>query len=465
MGELDDLRARVALLEQENETLRAPRRRPAARSVVAGIVLGVAVLLAPIAAIGTWARLQLVDADRFVATFAPLAEDPDVQDFLADQVSAAIDEQVDLEAVVGELFDGIRTLDLPPRAESALKLLEAPAASGLSSLIDGVVRDVVSSEQFADIWAQSLRVAHERAVALLQNSQDTALQLADDGVLSLDLGVVVERVKATLAERGVGFADLIPVIDRSVPIAQADALVLVRTVYQLAVAAGFWLPWVVAGLLVVGILLARNRPRALFWTSAALAAAFLLLAAGMGIGRTFFLGAVSPSIMSAAAAASLFDEVTSLLASTIAALALVAVLVAVWAWLAGTSRPAVRARTLFEDGFAAMRGAAERRGVTTGRFGAVVDRYRGPILVAGLVLALLLLIVTRPVTFGAVIGVTVGLLVLVVLVELLRRPSEIEGDEAIAAEEALADDHGPLTEGTVAPGDAATPAEEITPRG
>ncbi|MCT1479221.1 hypothetical protein [Microbacterium sp. p3-SID336] len=185
----------------------------------------------------------------------------------------------------------------------------------------------------------------------------------------------------------------------------------------------------------------------------------------MGIGRTFFLGAVSPSIMSAAAAASLFDEVTSLLASTIAALALVAVLVAVWAWLAGTSRPAVRARTLFEDGFAAMRGAAERRGVTTGRFGAGVDRYRGPILVAGLVLALLLLIVTRPVTFGAVIGVTVGLLMLVVLVELLRRPPEIEGDEAIAAEEALADDDGPLTEGTVAPGEAATPAEEITPRG
>ncbi|WP_431807059.1 hypothetical protein [Microbacterium paraoxydans] len=430
MGELDELKARVELLERENEALRAPRRRPSARGILAGIVLAVAVLLAPVAVLGTWARLQLVDADRFVATFGPLAQDPDVQDFVADQVSAAIDEQVDLDAVVGELFDGLRTLDLPPRAESALTLLEAPAASGLSSLIDGVVHDVVSSAQFADIWSQSLRVAHERAVAVLQDQPGTALQLADDGVLSLDLGVVIERVKEALAERGVGVADLIPVIDRSIPIAQADALVLVRALYQVAVAAGFWLPWLLVGLVVVGILLARDRSRALFWTSAALAVAFLLLAAGMGIGRSFFLGAVSPSIMTAAAAAALFDAVTTLLSSTVAALALLAVLVAVWAWVAGSSRAAVRTRTAAESGFAAIRGAAERHGVTTGRFGVAVDRYRGPILVAGLVVALLVLILSRPVTFGAVLGVTVGVLVLVVLVELLRRPPGSPAEDA-----------------------------------
>ncbi|MFK3679525.1 hypothetical protein ACI2IP_17525 [Microbacterium sp. NPDC090218] len=428
MSELDDLRARVLLLEQENETLKSvtderPRRRPVARSIVAGIVLAVAVLMAPIAAMGTWARLQLVDDDRFVATFAPLADDPDVQDFVSDQVSAAIHEQVDLDAVVGDVFDGLRELDLPPRAASALTLLEAPAASGLTSLVDGVVHDVVASDQFADIWAQSLRFTHERAVALMQNSPDTAWQLGDDGVLSLDLGLVVERVKSVLAERGVGFADLIPVVDRSIPIAQADALVLVRTVYQIAVAAGFWLPWVVLGLVVAGILIARNRPRALFWTSAALAAAFLLLSAGMGIGRTFFIGAVSPSIMTAAAAQSLFDQVTSLLSSTIAAIALVGVLVAVWAWVAGSTRSAVAIRGALGSGFAAIRGTWERRGLSTGRFGLAVDRFHGPIVIVGMALALLILIMTRPVSFGSVFGVTVGLVVYLILVELLRRPS------------------------------------------
>lgn len=430
MSELDDLRARVLLLEQENQTLKIetrekPRRRPVGRSIVAGIVLAVAVLLAPIAAMGTWARLQLVDADRFVATFAPLAEDPDVQDFIAAQASAAIQEQVDLTAVVGEVFDGLRELDLPPRAASALTLLEAPAASGLTSLVDGVIHDVVASDQFADIWAQSLRFTHERAVAIMQNSPDTALQLADDGVLSIDLGLVVERVKSVLTERGVGFADLIPEIDRSIPIAQADALVLVRTIYQIAVAAGFWLPWVVLGLVVAGILIARNRPRALFWTSAAFAVAFLLLSAGMGIGRTFFIGAVSPSIMTSAAAQALFDEVTSLLSSTIVALAMVGVLIAVWAWLAGSSRSATASRGVLESGFSAVRATWERRGLSTGRFGLAVDRFHGPIVIVGMALALLILIVTRPVSFGSVIGVTIGLIVFMILIELLRRPTAV----------------------------------------
>jgi hypothetical protein len=453
MSELDDLRARVLLLEQENQTLKSTpgekaRRRPVGRSIVAGLVLAVAVLLAPIAAMGTWARLQLVDADRFVATFAPLAEDPDVQDFIADQASAAIQEQIDLTAVVGEVFDGLRELDLPPRAASALTLLEAPAASGLTSLVDGVVHDVVASEQFADIWAQSLRFTHERAVAIMQNSPDTALQLADDGVLSIDLGLVVDRVKSVLSERGVGFADLIPQIDRSIPLAQADALVLVRTVYQIAVAAGFWLPWVVLGLLVVGVLIARNRSRALLWTSAGFAVAFLLLSAGMGIGRTFFIRAVSPSIMTPAAAQSLFDEVTSLLSSTIVALALVGVLIAVWAWLAGSSRSAVAVQGILDSGFSAVRGTWERRGFSTGRFGLAVDRFHGPIVIVGMALALLILILTRPVSFGSVVGVTIGLVIFMILVELLRRPSAITS---------AADDEPVATATEVPPRDTADP--------
>lgn len=428
MTELDDLRARVRALEQENTSLRAPRRRPRGRSVVAGIVLVLAVLISPIAAMGTWARLQLVDADQFVATFAPLAQDPDVQEFVADQVSAAIHEQVDLTAVVGDVFDGLRELDLPPRAESALTLLEVPAASGLVGLVDGVVHDLVASDQFATIWAESLRFTHERAVAIMQNSPDTALQLADDGVLSVDLGVVIARVKAELAERGVGFADLIPEIDRSIPIAQADALVLVRTVYQVAVSSGFWLPWIVLGLLVVGVLLARDRPRAVLWTSLGFALVFLLFSAGLGIGRGFFIGAVSPSIMTAAAAESMFDMLTSLLSSTIAALALVGVVVAAWAWIAGSSPIARKLRGAAESGFASIRRAGERRGLSTGRFGAGVDRFRGPILVTGMLLAVLILIVNRPVSFGIIIGLVLALLGLVLVVELVRRPTDVETD-------------------------------------
>ncbi len=431
MSELDELRERVLLLERENDTLRSPkRRRFRGKSLVGAILLVVAVVLAPIAAMGTWARLQLVDTDRFVATFAPLASDPDVQDFVAEQVSTAIHERVDVSAIVGEVFDGIRSLGLPPRADAALTLLEGPAANGAASLIDGVVHDVVQSEQFADVWSQSLRFTHERATAILQNDPDTAVQLGDDGAVTIELGVVVDRVKEAMSDRGIGLADMIPEIDRSIPVAQADGLVLVRTVYQVADIGGFWLPWLVLGLFVAGVLLMRDRPRAIFWSSAAFALVFLLFAGGMGIGRGVFIRAVSPSVMSADAAAALFEQLTSLLAGTIAALALVGVLIAIWAWLAGSARTAVAFRGLVESGFSAVRRAAERRGLSTGAFGRGVDRFRGPIFIVGALAAMTLLIVMRPVTFGAVIGAGVGLLILLLLIELLRRPEE---DAAVQA--------------------------------
>lgn len=435
MGELDDLKARVAELEQENESLRRPRRRPALTSVVAAVALVLAILLAPIATLGTWARMQLVDTDRFVATFAPLASDPDVQDFVADQVNTAIMEQVDLDAVVGDLFDGLRALDLPPRAESALTLLEAPAARGAASLIDGVVHDLAASEQFADIWTQSLRFTHERATAIIQDQPGTALQLADDGVLSIDLGLLVERVKATLTERGVGIADLIPVIDKTVPIAQADALAIVRTVHSVAVTGGYWLPWIVLGLLVAGVLLARNRTRALLWSAGGFAVVFLLFAAGVSIGRGFFIRAVTPDTMSVGAAESLFDGLTVLMRSTITALAFLGVVVAIWAWFAGTSRPATAARGLLRSGFASARDAAERHGLSTGRFGQGVGRYHAPILVVGIVAALAVLLMTRPIAFSTVVWVTLGFLVFVVIVELVRRPApDAAPEEATATE-------------------------------
>lgn len=425
--EIDELRARIAELEDENAALRGASRgsRPGrARAAVAVLLIILGLVLAPVAAIGTWARLELVDTERFVATFAPLAEDPAVQAFVADQVTAAIEENIDVDAVVADVIDGIRQLNLPPRADSALVLLQAPAAQGLRSLIAGTVDDVVASPAFATIWEQSLRVTHARAVAIIQGDPDALLTLQDDGTLAVRLDLVIEAVKTELADRGVGLAASIPVIQRQIPIATASSLVLVRTVYQVAVAVGYWLPWAVAALLVGGVALSRRRLHALAWAGAGFAAVFALLASGLGIGRTFFLGAVSPSVMPAAAAEALFGQLTALMLSAIVALAVMGAFVAVGAWLAGPSRPATFLRTTTGSGFASLRRAGDRHDVGTGRFGELVDRWRTTILVVAASAGGLAIFVSRPPTVAGVVGVVVVVAVVFVLVELLRRPAD-----------------------------------------
>src|SRR5262245_7751817 len=87
-----ELQARVAELEAENRALKseadaaatalgatppdeaaARRGRGRGRTAAAIVLVVIGLLLAPVAVIAGWARLELVDTDRFVATFAPMA--------------------------------------------------------------------------------------------------------------------------------------------------------------------------------------------------------------------------------------------------------------------------------------------------------------------------------------------------------------------------------------------------------
>jgi hypothetical protein len=437
----DALEARIAALEAENARLRetAPvaasaepvrSRRRWGRTAAAVVLVVVGLLLAPVAVISAWARLELVDTERFVATFAPLAEEPAVQSFIGDQVTAAIEEQVDIPTLTSDLFDGIRALDLPPRAEQALGLLEGPATQGLQSLVSSIVDRVVESPAFADVWATALRVSHRQFVAAIQGSPDAALSI-EDGAIAVQLGPIIEAVKQRLDEQGVGFAASIPVIEKSIVVAQDDSIALVQTVYRLAVAAGTWLPWITLALLVAGVLIAHRRVAALVWTAGGLALSMLVLASGIGIGRAYFLSSVSPSVMPSDTAIALYDGLLELMLSTILAIFVLALFVAVIAWLSGPWRPARAARGFADSGFSAVRRSAAAHGVTTGSFGVALDRWRVVAYVAIAVVAAIVIMFNRPVTVSFVVWTVVLSLVAVALVELLRRPTDAV-DPAVA---------------------------------
>lgn len=433
-ADTDALRARLAELEAENRQLKktqakfdeagGQKAKGRLRASAAVILVLIGALLAPVAVIGTWARAQLVDTDRFVQTFAPLAQKPEVQSFVAKEVTDGIEQSVDIDSMVSDLFSGIAQLDLPPAAAQTLPLLEGTAASGVRSLIGSGVETVVESPQFASVWETTLRETHRRAIAVIQGDPNSMLQLSDDGTLSLSLANVIADVKTALVAQGIGFADAIPVIDRSVPILASNSLVLVRTLYQVAITVGFWLPWVALGVLIAGVLLARRRNRALSWAGVAVASSLLLLAAGVGIGKLVFLGAVSPSILPAATAEVVFAQLTELIASTLLALITLFVLIAVGAWLAGASRLAVATRGALESGFAAIRRAADARGLGSGATGRFVERWRSAILVLTVAVGVAVLFLIRPITFGAVVATLVCVLFVLCVAEVLRRPAD-----------------------------------------
>lgn len=52
--------------------------------------------------LGTWAKTTLIDTDSCVADFSPVIRDPDMQAYLTDQVSVALEQTIDAEQVVGD---------------------------------------------------------------------------------------------------------------------------------------------------------------------------------------------------------------------------------------------------------------------------------------------------------------------------------------------------------------------------
>lgn len=407
----------------------AGRRRGArARSATAAALVLLSALLAPFAVLGAWAQLQLVDTDRFVQAFAPLAEKPEVQAFVAEQVVQGIEQSVDIDGVVSDLFSGVASLDLPRSAAAALPLLEGAAAQGVRSLIADGAAALVESPRFAVLWQGALRESHARAVSVIQGDPQSVLQLSDEGTLSLSLAVVGEQVRDHLSAQGLGLAALIPQFDGTVPLVTADSLVLVRTVYQVVVAVGIWLPWIVLGALVAGIATSRRRLRTLAYAGVGLAASLLLLAGGLGVGRRLFAASLSPSIMPAATAHIVFDQLTMLLSSTLLALVVLSLLVAVGAWAAGGSRRARALRNACEAGFDSVRRAADRRGIGTGALGRLVERWHSAILVAVVGIGVLALFLHRPIELSGVLVTLLLMLLALLLLQLIRRPETLEAE-------------------------------------
>ncbi|KQW07961.1 hypothetical protein ASC66_03135 [Leifsonia sp. Root4] len=455
-----ELEALVAALEGENAALKAggvvdatvtdvvtpvaphgvvlTHRRSRWWAVLSSTLIIIGLILTPIAVVSSWAKVQLSSTDQFVATFAPLADDPAVQSYVSDQVVAVIEEQVDIPAITADLFDGLAQLDLPPRAASALALLEAPAAAGVQNLVSTAVDRLVASDAFSDVWAQALRVSHRQLTATLQGDSNAALSISGGGELGVQLGPIIEEVKKRLVDQGFGFASNIPVVERTIVIATADAFTTAQLVYGLAIAVGTWLPFIALALLAAGVLVAKRKVRALVATSVALGVVMLILAAGYGIASIFFVASVSPGLMPSNAAEVIYNQVIELMRSTTTAMIVLAFTVALIAWFSGPFVPAVRLRGFVGSGLDSVRTAADRRGISTGGFGVFLYKQRVLVRVLIGVVAAAVLLLSRPLSGATIVWTAVLALLAVLVAELLQRRgllADVDDDgEAPAAE-------------------------------
>ncbi|MFC5266030.1 hypothetical protein ACFPJ1_28285 [Kribbella qitaiheensis] len=254
------------------------------RSVFAVLCVVLAGLLTTPAAVAYWGQRTLNDTQRYVDTVSPLVNSPQVQDVIATKVTDAIEKQVDIEAILNDVFAGVIT-DRP-----RLQQLVGPLSAAINSLIDNQVRAFLASDAFDDIWVAVNTRAQQGLQRVLSGDESGSVSLQGDQVV-LDVSDVIEQVKQRLVDRGLTIVEKVPIpeSDRQVVLMEAPQLKQLRTIYAFANPVAQWLIVVVAALYLAALLLARRRPRMTVWIGAVVAANALLLALALSVGRQLFI--------------------------------------------------------------------------------------------------------------------------------------------------------------------------------
>ena len=260
------------------------KRRIGARSIAAVLALILGLGLLPLGTITYWGHRTVTDTERYLETMQPLAYDEDVQDSLSVFLTEKIEEQVDPEALVNQLFAGL--IEQYP----ALKALVPVISGAMDSLIAQVVDRLVRSDQFKQLWDVANAAAQRGLMAILEGRDDGPVSLQGDAVV-LDISSIIDQVKQGLVDRGFAAAANInvPEADRQIVLLEAPQLAQIRTIYSLTSPIAVALFFFAILLLVLAVFLARRRPRMVAWAGGGAAAGGLLLIVGLGIGETVFV--------------------------------------------------------------------------------------------------------------------------------------------------------------------------------
>ena len=414
-----DERAELERLRQENSTLRAAAKTPRARirwrSVVAAVLIVLSCALAPVSVVAVWTHEQVSDTDSFVAAARPLIDDPAVQEALTNRITTTLLEYLDVQQLSEQVIAALSAQGLPPLLVRRLTTFTPTLAAATTQFVRDKVGRLVESPQISAAWEKSLRIAHQQLVAVL--SGDSRAVVVQNGMVYLDLAPFIDAAKQRLADDGLTAVSLIPEVHPTIGIAPADQLVRAQSAYGALDSVAPVLPWITALLVVVGVYLARIRTRALVAAALGIGLALVVLAAGLLVARGLLVSAVPAG--GAVAAASAFDILVRSLRSSGRVLLVLVLVLALGAFLAGSSTTAmnVRRRT---SGLAGRvwRGPSETGALT----GWTRAHLRGLRIGAVAFAAVIFVFVPQP-TGATILIIVAGMLVGLAVIEVVARPA------------------------------------------
>ena len=316
----------VSQAANAKETPAVRARRPHRVAVALLLVLGA--VLTPVTIVTLFVNTQVTDTGRYTQTVRPLAKDPAIQAYVADEVTGRLFSQVDVDQYVRDA--------LPDRAQP----LAAPISSALKNVTHDAVLRVLESDQFQTVWEKANRVAHTQLVAVLTNEHGGDVVTSSNGAVTVDLSALGGKIKEQLSRTGVAAFSKIPTdrISGKITVFESPDLYKARKAVGLLTKVAFILPFVVMACFAGAILLSRNRRRGFIWSAVSFTLGAAVLARGLAGLRSVYLNAAVDGGIPHDAAAAVYDTLVRFLHTSVRAVLSFSIIVVVAALFSGPSR-------------------------------------------------------------------------------------------------------------------------------
>ncbi len=401
------------------EKVKKPRRR---HLILVSILLVLGIILTPITMVALYVRTQVNDTGRYVDTVAPLASNPAIQAYVADDITNRLFEQVDVESYIKSV--------LPTQADP----IAGPISTALQTFVHTTVLKIVQSQQFYDLWVAANRLAHSSLVKVLTGS-GTGVVTSKNGVITLDLSGLLTQVQQALDNAGLTIFSHIPIakISAQIPLFQSKDLYKIRHGVGAFNKIAFVLPFIVIALFGGAIYLSRNRRKGFLAAAIGFAIGALILAIGLAVGRSIYLNAATSSDLPHDAAAAAFDTMIRLLHKSVRAALTLSIVVAIAVFFAGPSRLANWFRTKVKAGANWLGAASDQAGWTWLGPKQVIVRTKTQLRIATAAIAFAVLVLWDRPTGFVVFWTAVIVLAVLALIEFFgREPTDSQPRPPVA---------------------------------
>ena len=318
---------------------KVPVRARRTRTMVAWVLIVLFGILTPITIVSGWAVKTVTNTDRFVATMGPLASDPVITTYLADQTTQKLFREFKVEDRVKQ--------QLPP----AVQFLAAPLTAQLQTYTDKVVRIFFQSKAFQIFWNKENRYLHANMVAILEGKTPTSISKTQAMIVNFT-PVIVTAIDE-LNTKGITVFNPIRtqlLAHRVVTLQIIDPkqLATARTIFSLAILGRSVLFVLTPVVAIAAILVAwRRRVTALRLAVAGLIGSTVALVL-LKVLRTLFTSH-APGSQGPLAAAHVFDALFRYMQSSTTWLIIIFAVLSALLWLIGPSTWATATRRVFAN--------------------------------------------------------------------------------------------------------------------